>query len=153
MLSLAKNIEFVVVSFFVSQADQPLIVFELLKINEDPQGVDSIIGQHPKLVKGMKLRDTQWYEDANSSRPRKLQRMYISTSHENSVSLTRQSWMGAALKEHASDYSDVDIKWPGKYKAEGQIADPINKNHEAYFRVRNTVHERAMPYCENRCIC
>ena len=104
-------------------------MFELLKINEDPRGgqhhwtasLDSIIGQHPKLVKGMKLRDTQWYEDANSSRPRKLQRMYIVTSHENSVSLTRQSWMGAALKEHASDYSDVDIKWPGKYKAEGKL--------------------------------
>jgi len=132
--------------------DPEKFVFELFKIDEDPQETNNIIDQHPKMVEGMKQRYMQWYEDVNSSRPDKLQRIHIGTDHENPVYLTRESWRGAGFKDHECGYWEVDIKRPGKYKVVCRITDLINKRHEAYFRVGDTVHNRAMLYREARCI-
>jgi len=68
--------------------------FELYDMEADPLEQHDLAQARPDIVEQMRKRYEQWFHDVGSTRPDNYAppRIYIGTSHENPVVLTRQDW-------------------------------------------------------------
>lgn len=68
--------------------------FELYDMKNDPLEMTDIANQHPEIVRQMKNAYDAWFDDVSHTRPDNYAppRIYLGTSYENPVVLTRQDW-------------------------------------------------------------
>ena len=68
--------------------------FELYDMENDPLEMHDLAAGHPDIVAKMKKAYDEWFDDVSSTRPDNYAppRIYVGTTHENPVTLTRQDW-------------------------------------------------------------
>ncbi|MGQ9650925.1 MAG: arylsulfatase [Phycisphaerae bacterium] len=84
--------------------------FELYRPMEDPGEKNNLADKHPEMVEQLKTQYEAWFKDVSSTRPDNYAppRIWIGTSHENPVTLTRQDWRRLSVGKEAYG---VNGKW------------------------------------------
>lgn len=96
--------------------DGPLRL-ELFDMDADPFELKNVAADHPEVVADLKQKYEAWFQDVGSTRPDNFTPppIYVGTSHENPVILTRQDWRGADWKPNDRGYWDVLVAAKGHY--------------------------------------
>ena len=94
--------------------------FELYDMASDPLEEHDLAQERPEMVKTMRTRYRQWFEDVGSTRPENYAppRIHIGSEHENPVVLTRQDWRhikGRSWAPNSNGYWELFAATPGKY--------------------------------------
>ena len=69
-------------------------VFELYNMTHDPLELHDLAAEHPGVVRQLKAKYDNWFDDVSSTRPDNYAppRIHIGTPQENPTVLTRQDW-------------------------------------------------------------
>jgi arylsulfatase A-like enzyme len=117
---------------------------ELYDLEADPGEKQDIAAANPEVVARQRAGYEEWFRDVSSVRHYAPPRIYIGTSHENPVVLTRQDWRtppepGAA----GPPWWEVDVRRACKCDI-ALTLDPIDKDTEAYFELGATSRKLAV---------
>lgn len=91
--------------------------FELYDLAADPFEQNDLAGRHPEIVDKMRRGYEDWYKDVSATRGYDPPRIYLGTSHENPVILTRQDWRGPRAGWAPGDVGhwEVQVAEAGNY--------------------------------------
>jgi arylsulfatase A-like enzyme len=94
--------------------------FELYDMAADPLEQNDLATQRPDIFQAMRKEYEAWFADVSSTRPGNYAppRIYIGTTHENPVVLTRQDWRHVKGRPWAADsngYWELYSAKSGKY--------------------------------------
>ena len=97
---------------------------ELFDLDADPSESTGIAAHHPGIVRDLRRAYENWFRDMESTRNFELPRIYVGTSQENPVLLTRQDWRGPKAGWDAASLGhwDLDVRAPGDYLLELIVA-------------------------------
>lgn len=90
---------------------------ELYDIQKDPAETTDIASQQPEVVKQLRKEYDTWFADVAATRNFAPPRIYLGTTHEDPVTLTRQDWRGtqAGWDPGSVGHWEVDVRRSGKY--------------------------------------
>ncbi len=113
-------------------------IFELYDIEADPGERNNIADKYPDIVARMRKNYENWFNDVSSTRGYDLPRIYIGSSYENPVILTRQDWRGpkASWRRDGLGYWEVKITKTGNYKITLQFR-AVQTTGKAHIRIDN----------------
>ena len=79
--------------------------FELYNMADDPLELHDVAAQHPKIVRQLKAKYDNWFDDVSSTRPNNYAppRIHVGTPNENPTVLTRQDWRHTHGRSWAGD--------------------------------------------------
>ena len=90
---------------------------ELYDLENDPAEKADVAASNPRIVARMRKGYEEWFRDVSSSRGYDPPRIYLGTSQENPVRLTRQDWRGpkAGWGAESVGHWEVDVRAGGRY--------------------------------------
>jgi len=125
---------------------------ELYDMEADPGEKKDIADSHPDVVKTMRAEYSKWFADVSSTRNYVPPRIYIGTTHENPVVLTRQDWrVPPDARGPAVGWWEVDVKRSGKYKITITL-DKTTAAGEGVFELNGAVRSLAVERGATECV-
>jgi hypothetical protein len=123
---------------------------ELFDLEADPAESHDIAAANPEVVARLRKGYTEWFESVSAVRHYLPSRIYLGTSHENPVVLTRQDWRVPAEGRQPVGWWEVDVKKAGKYDVK-MIFDPLDSDCEVRFQLREVDRKLAVPKGAQEC--
>jgi arylsulfatase A-like enzyme len=107
---------------------------ELYDMASDPGESHDIAAANPDVVAKLRAGYSAWFESVSSVRHFLPSRIYLGTSHENPVVLTRQDWRVPPDVRQPVGWWEVDVKKTGKYDIK-LIFDPLENDSAVRFQL------------------
>lgn len=107
--------------------------FQLYDMVHDPMEMHNVAAANPERVAALKAAYDKWFDDITGARDFSApQRIYLGTTHENPVLLTRQDWRGphASWSPDGIGYWEVNVITAARYDIKFRF-DPANAAGEA----------------------
>jgi arylsulfatase A-like enzyme len=106
----------------------PKPAFELFDIPADPYEQHNIASEHPEAVEKLRTAYSAWFDDVGRPFGYAAPRIWIGSTEEDPVSLTRQDWrVPPGDKPGAYGHWEVDVKQTGRYR----VRVRLNPGHPA----------------------
>lgn len=114
--------------------------FELFDIANDPYEKSDIADTNPEIVKDMKNRYKQWFEDVSSTRSFDPPHIIIGTEYENPTTLTRQDWRGAkGWRDTDVGYWKTEAAEKGIYKIQLRFSSPVKYDSTVKLQINDVI--------------
>ena len=123
---------------------------ELYDLESDPAESHDIAAANPQVVAKLRKGYLDWFESVSSVRHYLPSRIYLGTTHENPVVLTRQDWRVPPDVRQPVGWWEVDVKKAGKYDIR-MIFDPLDADAEVRFRLGGAEKTLASPKGSREC--
>lgn len=122
---------------------------ELYDLENDPGEQRDIAAERPEIVSRMRDGYERWFRDVSSTRGYAPPRIYLGTSHENPVTLTRQDWRGpkAGWDKDSLGYWEVDVRKSTRFEVTLRFA-PAEKSGRACFRLGDVRSDQSIQESE-----
>lgn len=119
---------------------------ELYDLQTDPSEANNIAPQQPEIAKKLRAGYDRWFADVAATRNFAPPRIYLGTSHEDPVTLTRQDWRGprAGWDPGSVGYWEVDVRRAGKFDVTLRMA-ALPSDAKARFRLNGAEIDRPVP--------
>ena len=124
---------------------------ELYDLEADPGEKKDIADQHPDVASRMSESYETWLKDVGATRGYTPPRIYLGTTHENPVTLSRQDWRGTdGWNDDKLGFWEVKVVKAGTYKI--TLRFPTTKGvKEAHLKLGDA--EAQTPVTENETSC
>jgi arylsulfatase A-like enzyme len=92
--------------------------YELFDIPNDPFEQTDLAAKEPQIVRDLKVRYDEWYQDVKGARNFVRPRIHLGSDRENPTVLTRQDWRGTKAGWGPTDLGhwDVTVERTGRYR-------------------------------------
>jgi len=112
---------------------EPYMLFD---IQNDPYETTDIADENPEVVKEMKRRYSEWFDEMAATRGFEQPFIEVATQHENPSTLTRQDWRGpkASWRSDGLGHWDVIVPKEGRYHI-GLRFEALANDGKVHFRL------------------
>jgi arylsulfatase A-like enzyme len=118
----------------------------------DPAEQHDVAAAFPDVVADLRARYKAWFADVGASHGYAPPRIFVGTSHENPVTLTRQDWRGAkGWGDKDCGFWLVHVASPGPYDVRLQFA-AAHSARTAHLRVGSFNAEQPIPAGAEECL-
>ncbi|MBL7139963.1 MAG: arylsulfatase [Planctomycetes bacterium] len=127
-------------------------VFELYDIPADPGEKQDVAAGHPEIVQRLRAAYEAWLKDVSATRGYDPPRIYLGSTHENPVRLSRQDWRGpdAGWTPTSLGYWEVHVAQAGAYEV-AFLFQPAKKERTAVFELGDVRSSAKVPAGDGRC--
>jgi len=126
--------------------------FELYDILADPGEKQDVAAEHPDVVARLRAAYEAWLEDVSATRGYEPPRIYLGSTHENPVRLSRQDWRGpqAGWGKDSLGYWEVHVDRPGTYEVT-YLFRPAKEKRTAAFALGDARASVQVPAGAKQC--
>jgi len=126
--------------------------FELYDIPADPGETQDASAEHPDVVARLRAAYEAWLKDVSATRGYDPPRIYLGSTHENPVRLSRQDWRGpeAGWGPTSVGFWEVHVAQAGTYEVTCLFAS-AKKERTAVFELGDARASVKVPAGDARC--